>query len=510
MEQITEKNGALDRLKKAFEKMKALDYASSIMFWDASIGAPRSGADARSHAIGTLSGYSYELVASEQMGKDLDELTAKLDELDELDRLLVKRAKKEYDKLTKIPMEDFQAFNMLTSKASTVWEEAKEKSDFPMFQPYLEKGIDYLLKFADYRGYEGHPYNLYIDDFEEGMTVDKLNTFFDELRARLVPLLQKITSKGEDIPHDFLKAAYPIDQQDELSRNLLRTINFDDSRGMLKESVHPFTMGLDIDDVRLTTHYYEHDLASALLSTAHEGGHAVYEQNFARELQGTPLAGAASNGFHESQSRIHENNFFKSRSFMTYYFPVLKEAFPEQLKDVDVETFYRALNRVEPSLIRIEADELTYSLHIMLRYEIELGLIDGSIKVADLPEVWNSKMQSYLGITPSNDGEGVLQDVHWSEALFGYFPTYALGNAYAAQLEHYMRKDIDVDKYLEKGCFDPMTKWLNEKVHALGATKTPNELIELITGEPLNSKYYCDYLERKYSEIYGLEPVNGN
>lgn len=495
---------ARKRLKLAQDKIKAFSYSTSMLFWDASTGAPKSGADARSQAIGVLSGYQYELLVNDQMAQDLDVLMANLDALDEMDRVIVEDTKKEFDKMTKIPMEEYQKYNMLVSKSSMVWEQAKEKSDFEMFKPYLTEIVDYLLKFADYRGYEGHPYNLYIGDFEDGMTVEQLNVFFDELRARIVPLLAKIAEKNETIETAFLNRKFPVSDQEHVSRALLRQLGYDLERGLFEQSVHPFTMGVDIDDVRLTTRYFETDFVSALYSTAHEGGHAIYEQNFDRSLQGSPLATGTSNGIHESQSRIYENNFCKSEAFLSHYFPVLKERFNAQLEDVSFDVFYRAINRVEPSLIRIEADELTYSLHIMLRYEIELGLIEGKIKVEDLPKVWKEKMQSYLGITPPDDSKGVLQDVHWSEGLFGYFPTYALGSAYAAQLMHYMKKDIDVDACLIKGNFEPLTQWLNEKVHRHGALKKPNALMEMITGERLNSKYYCDYLEAKYTKLYGL------
>ncbi len=496
---------ALERFKQAQEQIIALNYATSILFWDASTGAPKSGADKRSTSIGTMSGFNYKLMVNDQMDRDLNFLMQNLDALTEMDRVLVSNTKKEYDKMTKIPMEDYQKFSALTSKASMVWEKAKETADFKLFEPYLEEIISYLLKFAEYRGYEGHPYNLYIDDFEDGMTVEQLNSFFDGLRKRIVPLLSRIQSEGSDPDTSFLQKSYPVDKQAELSVELLKTIGFDLDRGWFKESVHPFTMGLDMDDVRLTTHYYEKDLKSALLSSAHEGGHALYEQNISRDLQGTFLATGTSNGIHESQSRIYENNFVLSREFLSHLLPKLKMQFPEQLEQVSLDQFYAGMNKVEPSLIRIEADELTYSLHIMIRYEIELGLIEGKIKVADLPQVWNEKVKSYLGIVPENDAVGVLQDVHWSEGMFGYFPTYALGSAYAAQLAYFMKKEIDVDACLEKGDFKPLTAWLNDKVHQYGSLKKPTELIEMITGEPLNADYYCDYLESKYSELYGLK-----
>lgn len=503
-EQLTVEQ-ALIRFKASTQKSLALNYASSIMFWDASTGAPKSGSDTRSQAIGTLSGFEYEMLVNPEMAADLELLMANLETLDEVDRVSVSETKKAYDKLTKIPMDDYQKYSALISKSAMVWEESKEKSDFESFKPYLSQVIDYLLKFASYRGYEGHPYNLYIGDYEPGMDVAQLDVFFDELRARIVPLLKRIKASGQTIDNGFLYQSFPVAKQAQVSEALLKQMGFDLSRGWLKESVHPFTMGVDMDDVRLTTHYYENDFASALLSTAHEGGHAIYEQNIDSKLRGTGLAHGTSNGIHESQSRIYENNFVKSRAFLSHYFPVLKETFSKQFENVDFETFYRGMNKVEPSLIRIEADELTYALHIMVRYEIELGLIDGSILVEDLPRVWNEKMSAYLGIRPASDKEGVLQDVHWSEGLFGYFPTYALGSAYAAQLEHHMRKTIDLDGCLEKGDFGPLTQWLSEHVHRHGAMLKPVALIEAVTGEPLNSKYYCDYLEKKYSAIYGLD-----
>jgi carboxypeptidase Taq len=495
---------ALKRFKEAQTKIMALQYASSMMFWDSTTGAPKSGADARSRAVGTLSGFSYELLVNKQMQDDLKELVSGLDSLDEMNKVMVREAQKEYDKLTKIPMDEFQKYHALVSKASMVWEDAKAKSDFEMFKPYLTQIIDYKRKFAEYRGYTGHPYNLYIDDYEEGMDVKQLDAFFDELKARLVPLIKSIAAKNKNIDTSFFKKSYPVKMQEQLARELLKQMGYDLDRGLFKESVHPFTMGVDIDDVRLTTHYYENDFTSSLFSTAHEGGHAIYEQNISRSLQGTFLATGTSNGIHESQSRIYENNFVRSEAFLSHLFPKLQSMFSEQLGDVSLQSFYEAINLVEPSFIRIEADELTYSLHIMVRYEIELGLIDGSIQVDDLPKVWNKKIHDYLGITPANDAQGVLQDVHWSDGLFGYFPTYALGSAYAAQLAYHMAREVDIDSCLKKGDFAPLTKWLNEKIHVHGSLVKPVELVKMAVGETLNAKYYCDYLENKYRKIYGI------
>ena len=484
-------------------QLNALDYASSMMFWDASTGAPKSGVEARSRAIGVLSGFYHTISTDLEFKETLDALARHESELTEVQCALRKHFKKEYDKISKIPAPEYEAFQSHISKSAMVWEEAKENSDFEHFKPYLETTVETLKKFASYRGYDGHPYNLYIDDFEPGMTVAQLDAFFETLKSRLVPLLNQIKLK-EKPDNSILKLTYKIDKQKEMAEMLLDRIGFDRKRGMFKESVHPFTMGVSIDDVRLTSHFYETDLLSAMLSTVHEGGHGIYEQNVDHIFSGTPLATGASNAFHESQSRIYENNFFKSDAFMAFLFPILQSKYPENLENTAFEMFFKAVNRVEPSLIRIEADELTYALHILVRYELELALISGTQSVAELPKAWYDKMEQYLGVVPTNDGEGVLQDVHWSEALFGYFPTYALGSAYAAQLCYYMKKEINVDECLRKGDFTPITKWLNENVHQYGALYEPTVLIEKITGERLNANYYCDYLEQKYKKLYAL------
>jgi len=494
----------LQRLLKTLEKYIALGYAEAVISWDGLTGAPDSGADARSRSIGALSALGHNLLINETVKDDLDKLIENEDSLDDKNRAIVIKTKQIYDKIDKIPVDEYQEHTALTTKAQIVWEDCKRNNDFEKFKPYLEKIIDDLIRFAGYRGYEGHPYNLYINDYEEGMDVKQLNEFFDKIREVIVPLLKKIIDKNLEFKRDFLKQKFPAEIQDEVCRNLLGIMGFDISRGMLKTSEHPFTSGIDINDVRLTTHYYENDFKSALLSTAHEGGHAIYEQNINPEFSGTFLGTGASYGVHESQSRIYENNFIKSKPFVEYYFPILKEKFPEQFENISTDEFYKAINIAEPSLVRIEADELTYCLHIMVRYELELDLIDKKITVDELPTKWNEKIKTYLGIEPTDYATGVLQDVHWSAGYFGYFPTYALGTAFAAQLEYYMRKDIDLDSKLESGDFSEITKWLTDKIHIFGASMTPSEIIFQSTGEKLNAKYYCDYLERKYSDIYEL------
>lgn len=497
-------NEALTQFNSMVSKFVSISYTTGVLNWDSLTGAPKSGMKKRMEAIEFISGFGHEILINNEVKQNLDILLNNQDKLTAEEKALVSMMKREIDKIANVPKDKFQKYSSLTTQAQQQWEEAKGSDDFLAFEPYLTKIIDYLIEFADYRGVKGHPYNLYIDDYEEGTDVDQLNLFFKQIKERIVPLLKKIQEKDLDIDDSFLYKNYPTDKQEKVSRELLELIGFDFSRGLFTTSEHPFTSGLDIDDVRLTTHYHEKDFKSALLSTAHEGGHAIYEQNIDHKLASTPLATGASYAIHESQSRIYENNFFKSEAFLKYYFPKIKNEFPEQLNDVDFDRFYKAINKVNPSFIRIEADELTYCLHIMVRYELELQLIKREIDVKDLPKMWREKMNEYLGITPDKDSIGVLQDVHWSAGLFGYFPTYAIGSAMSAQIENTMRKYINVDDALEKGDFSVLTKWLNENVHKYGALLKPTDLLKKVTDEKLNPKYYCDYLEEKYTKIYDL------
>jgi carboxypeptidase Taq len=504
MEKNQDYQQALKRYQETEKKIHAMHYASSLFFWDSVTGAPKSGVEARSMAVEVISGLNHTFLINPQVDEDLAILELHADELTDTQRVQIREARKNYNKIAKIPIGEYKKYNALITRSEIAWEQCKEDSDFPAFQPYLQEIIDTLRRFSDYRGYRDHPYNPYLDDYEEGMDVKQLDVFFDALRKRIVPLLHRIREKGKVVDSGFFQRKFPLPDQETLSVDMLKWMGFDLSRGWFKESVHPFTIGIDMDDVRLTTHYYEKDFLSGFSSTVHEGGHAIYEQNIDPALRGTNLATGTSNGIHESQSRIYENNFLRSQPFCDWIYPEVAKRFSDPFKNVTSAMFYRAMNKVEPSLIRVDADELTYSLHIMLRYEIEQGLIDGSIRVCDLPEVWNAKMESYLGIKPPNDAMGVLQDVHWSAGLFGYFPSYALGNAYAAQIERALRREIDVDGCLGRGDFTPLTGWLSQKIHHFGTLKNPMEIMVEVTGEPLNPQYYCDYLEKKYTRIYDL------
>ncbi|GAB2723804.1 carboxypeptidase M32 [Paenibacillus thermoaerophilus] len=488
-------------------KIRSYEEALGVLYWDLRTGAPKKGADMRSEVIGSLSGEMFRLSVAPQMEEFLNyfEQSEIREQLSEVDRVIVRECRKEFDRSRKIPPERYEEYVVLTSQAETVWEEAKKKSDFAMFKPYLEKVVAFNREFIGLWGYEGHPYNTLLDMYEPGMTVDKLDRVFGELREKLVPLSAAIRERGDAPDTSMLRQTFDKDRQKQFSLMMLGQLGYDFDAGRLDESVHPFATGLNPGDVRITTRYLENDVVSALFGTIHECGHALYEQNISTDLYGTPLCTGTSMGIHESQSRFWENMIGRSRPFWQRYFPDLKKLYPEQLANADAESFYRAINVTKPSLIRIEADELTYNLHIMIRYELEKALFGGELAVEDLPRAWNAKYAEYLGIEPSNDGEGVLQDVHWSSGGFGYFPSYALGNMYAAQFMQAMRRELgDIDALVGEGRFAPIKDWLVDKIYRYGKLQTPGEIVSRVTGEELNPSYLIAYLEEKYRDIYKL------
>ncbi|CAM2788107.1 carboxypeptidase M32 [Paenibacillus sediminis] len=497
----------LDAYKELVRKIKSYYESLALMYWDLRTGAPRKGAEVRAASIGVLSTEMFKLQISSEMEEYLQFLMQPdvFHTLSEIDQKSLKESKRQFDLSKKIPPAKYQEYTELTTYAETVWEEAKEKADFAMFEPYLKKIVDMLQEFIEFWGIKGTRYDTLLDMYEPGITVEKLDQVFGRLRDRLVPLIEKV-QKASYVPEaGFLNQTFPKQQQDEFGRFILREMGYDFEAGRLDETVHPFETTINSGDVRVTTHYYENDVASALFSTLHEGGHALYEQNVSKELSATPLGEGTSMGIHESQSRTWENMIGRSRSFWKRYFTDLQKHFPEQLNGITVDQFYEGINKSENSLIRIESDELTYNLHIIIRYEIEKMLFNENLSVHDLPKVWNEKYEQYLGISPSHDGEGVLQDVHWAGGSFGYFPSYALGNMYGAQIMNTLRKEItDFESLLEKGELHPIKEWLTDKIYRHGKMLTPSEIIMQVTGEELNPDYLADYLEEKYTEIYKL------
>ncbi|PPA71222.1 carboxypeptidase M32 [Jeotgalibacillus proteolyticus] len=485
-------------------KMTAYNEALGLIFWDLRTGAPKKAIEQRSQVIGTLSAELFELSTSDQMASFIAGLSAHKDKLSEVTVKTLEECQKEYDRNKKIPAEEYREYKILQSKAESVWEEAKEAGDFSLLAPYLEKLVETNRRFTHYWGYEGNPYNTLLDLFEPGMTVDILDSVFTKVQEAIVPLVKKIQTKQQP-DTSFLHAHFPEEAQKKFSLEMLKRLGFDFEAGRLDEAVHPFATGLNPGDVRVTTRYNEHDFKEAIFGTIHECGHALYEQNVSEKLTGTPLSTGTSMGIHESQSLFFENFVGRNPKFWEHNYDLLKEFSSGQFDSVPIEDFVRSINESKPSLIRVDADELTYCLHIIIRYEIEKGLINGDIKVMDLPKIWNEKYEEYLGIRPENDAEGVLQDVHWSGGAFGYFPSYALGYIYAAQLKKAMLKDLpDYEELLADGNFKAVKDWMVKHVHQYGKLKKPLDIITDSTGEGLNPQYLIDYLTEKYSELYSL------
>lgn len=501
-----QKNGALGKFRERIHKIASYNEALGLLYWDLRTGAPRKGMDTRSEAIGSLSGDMFKLSTAPELGEWLAELEQAdvNDGLSEINRRLVSETRKEYDRSVKIPPQLYQEYVVLASQSESKWEEAKGENDYAGFQPYLEKVIDYTNQFIDLWGAKETRYDTLLDQYEPGMTVRQLDGVFGSLRSELVSLSSRIAASPHQPDASFLKQKYDKSAQKAFSLYILEQMGYDFAAGRLDESAHPFATGLNPGDVRITTRYLEDDVTSALFGTIHEGGHALYEQNIGKDLIGTTLCTGTSMGIHESQSRFWENVIGRSRPFWNRYFGELQKRFPGQL-DVSVDQFYRGNNIVTPSLIRIEADELTYNLHIIIRYEMEKLIFNGGAKAGDLPELWNEKYREYLGVSPTSYSDGVMQDVHWSGGAFGYFPSYSLGNMYAAQFANTMERELSgLWTKVEAGDLHPIKDWLTERIYRYGKLRTPAELVQSVTGEPLNPQYLVDYLTGKYADIYKL------
>lgn len=488
------------KFREKIKEKKLIDSMLALLQWDLETQTPKGGYKLLSEMIGELSLKSYNLTTSEEFVSLVNELKVNENELDEITKKEVELLIEEIEKVKVIPSEEYRAYSELTAKAQGVWEKARETNDFKSFAPILEQVFNYNKKFIEYRNTGKNLYSVLLDDYEKGMDIEKLDLFFEELKNEIVPLLKEISNSKRDFQK---KLEFNVDkeQQKNLSIDILKYIGFDLERGIISESAHPFTLTVSKDDVRLTTRYFENIPFSSIFSTVHEGGHGIYEQNVAEDLKETILADGASMGIHESQSRFYENIVGRSKEFWIGYLDRAKKYYP-QLNELSIDEIYKGVNQVEPSLIRVEADELTYSLHIMIRYEIEKGIFSGEYQVENLPEIWKKKMNEYLGVEPKFDSEGVLQDVHWSCGLIGYFPSYALGNVYSAQILNTMKKEFNVSGALERGELYKIKEWLNTHIHKYGKLKSPEEIIKKVTGEEINSKYYIEYLKEKYRKIY--------
>ena len=499
-ESVAQALEALDRTQKT---EAAYNHAMGVLYLDAATAAPKGSYVGRGNTMEVLSRLIYDLSTSPERGELLSYLESHALELDPVRQRQVEVIRKDYDRSHKIPAEEFVAYQVLLNDAGAVWEKAKNENDFPSFAPYLEKIVDYNRKFAGYFNPELAPYDALLNEYEEGMNMVTLDAFFAQLRSTIVPLIGKISEKPP-IDDSFLARTYPVEQQRRLSDYLMETLGLDRNYCGIAETEHPFTTNFGNRDVRITTHYFENDLACSMYSVIHEGGHALYELGCDDCYNYTLLSGGVSMGIHESQSRFYENIIGRSPAFVHAIFPYLREHFSRQLEGVTEEMFYRAVNKAQPSLIRTEADELTYCLHVMVRYEIEKQLIGGTLEVKEVPTVWNRLYREYLGIDVPSDREGCLQDSHWSGGSIGYFPSYALGSAYGAQMLAVMKRELgDVYSFVAQGNLEPITQWLKEHIHRYACLKKPGDLFREVCGE-FDPKYYTDYLEKKFSRLYGV------
>lgn len=497
---------SIGKFKEELAEIYHLQSALAVLRWDEDVYMPPKGSDIRGKTIASLAGMLHDRFVSPQFSRLVRSAKKELDagRLDEDNACIVREVWREFSREKKLPTEFVKELAETTSKSVAAWKVAREKKDFKRFAPVLRKVVELERRQAEYLGYKSSPYEALLDIYEPGASLEDLEMTFFELRDFLVPFLGRIMGSKVRIK-GLPKKDYPLAAQEEFNRFVAARMGFDFEAGRLDVSVHPFTTNFHSYDVRITTRYDRRDPLSSINSTIHEAGHALYEQGIPNGNFGSPLGEAVSLGIHESQSRLWENIVGRSLDFWKYFYPRLRKRFPGNLDGFSLEDFHRHVNAVKPSLIRTEADEVTYSLHIILRFEIEKGLIEGSLAVEDLPKIWRAKMKEYFGIAVPNDALGVLQDVHWPSGLFGYFPTYALGNLYGAQFYAAAKRDIlGLEKEMRSGNLSHLREWLRKNVHAHGKRFLADELIRRTSGEPLNARYFMDYLKEKYSRIYGL------
>lgn len=538
---------AFEQLQQIDKEIALLEHTSALLQWDQETGMPEMAIEERSDQIALMQGLAHDRLTSAETGELLEAARGEVrSEADKDGRAGAKAAGggsdagapgttqvgdsdsagagaaaappaedepgffqqaflrvfgRNYARAVKIPRRLVTDMAQTTSRAQAAWIKAREADDFSVFQPHLEKIVELTLEKAEALGYPEQPYDALLDEFEPGMRASQVEEVFADLKTELTPLVKRITD-AQKTDDSVRSRGFSAAGQREFSLHLLRQMGYDFERGRLDESAHPFTTSLGGNDVRVTTRYHEDDLFSSIFGTIHEGGHGLYELGIDPAYHGSCLGEGTSLGIHESQSRTWENLVGRSLPFWQHFFPELQRIFPEKLSDFDAEGFGRAVNKVRPSLIRIEADEVTYSLHVILRFELELALVNKKLAVKDLPEAWNDLMEQLLGIRPPSDADGVLQDVHWSMGAIGYFPTYALGNLYGAQFLSRMQQDMpDLDTRIEAGDLMSIRRWQQENIHRHGSVYTAPELIRRVSGEPLNPRFFIDYLERKFSRL---------
>lgn len=493
-------NQSFEKLQNQLEKAMALQTAMVLFEWDNETAAPKEAAERTAAVIGSLSSQYLDIMTGEKLKTALEECSGQMSEMTEVEQAIVRETKEEVEKLERIPADEYRSFAELTARATGIWADAREKKDFSLFAPVLKEIVDYQKRFASYQAKEGQKlYDVMLDNYEKDFGMKELDEFFRVVKEGIVPLLKESAKRSEQLDDSFLSAGYTEEQQEKAARFLAEYVGFDFDRGILAVSAHPFTTNLHNKDVRITTHYLDR-IDSSIYSVIHESGHAVYELGIRDDLTQTPAGQGASMGMHESQSRFFENIMGRNRNFWVPIYGNMQEIFGSPLKEVSLDDFLAAVNKTIPGLIRTEADELSYCLHVLVRYEIEKLMIEENAEIDSLPELWNDKYEEYLGIRPKDDGEGILQDIHWSQGSFGYFPSYALGNAFGAQLYHRMKQEMDFDGLLREGRADVIREYLREHIHQYGKLKTSRQLLKDATGEDFNPAYYVEYLTERYGK----------
>lgn len=494
---------ATEGLRSLQARMSAYSHASALIYYDGVTAAPKGTAANRAQTLAVLSEESYKLATGSETVELLQFLDEHKAQLTAGQQRQVFLLLKDIRQMQKIPMDEYVAYERLLVEADDVWHTAKEKSDFSLFRPILEKIFETNIRFAGYIAPEKKPYDFWLGEYEDGLTMETCDRFFDAVRSRLVPLLEK-TAGARQVNDSLLYGHFPLDKQEQLSLRLMEIMGLDLEHVGLSTTEHPFTISFGSHfDERITTHYFEDNFASSMFSVIHEGGHALYDSGSCDEYAYTALDGGVSMGIHESQSRFYENILGRSKAFTGYIFPTLTSLFPS-LAQYTSNDFYRAVNRVQPSLIRTDADEVTYCLHIMVRYELEKRMMAGELAVADLPGEWNRLYRQYLGVDVPDDKRGVLQDSHWSGGNIGYFPSYALGSAYGAQFLKKMRQTVDVDACIACGDFTPINQWNRDNIWKHGSMYTPGQLLDRVLGEAFDPNVYLEYLEAKVKDVYGV------
>ena len=485
----------LDQLKELLGEIDDLRKASTVLFWDQRVKMPPSGAAARADAMATVARLTHEKFVSKEIGDLLGSLDENDYDYDSLEAGLLRVTKREHEKAVRVPPELTGEMRKTSAMAVAAWGPAKAASDYQALLPHLQKNLELRHRYVECFDPAEETYDILLDDYEPLMKTAEVRAIFDELKRDLPPLIKEIADAGE-VDASFLEGDFDLDAQREFSMAVVHRFGFDESEWRLDTTEHPFMCSPGANDIRITTNYRPHDLG-AMFASMHEFGHGVYEAGVAPELHRTPLGSGVSLAVHESQSRTWENLVGRSRTFWRHWYPQLQQTFP-QLSGVDEEAFYRAVNKVQPSLIRIEADEVTYNMHIILRFELEQELIEGRIDLKDLPEAWNARMDEYLGVDVPDDAHGVLQDVHWAGGAIGYFSTYALGNVISVQIWDRLKEDLtDVDEQIGRGEFDELRDWLRTHLYVLGRKYTPQETIERVTGSRIDPAPYVRYLREK-------------